>query len=326
MTASLIKDHPLFGVGPGNWKLEIPRYDTAGLIWPNGKFLPTRPHNVYLQVVSETGIPGAILYFSMWILLGLIAFKAIIKSQQEDNRILAILMVAGLAAFATDCMFSFATERIEHSLYIILMGGIILGSYATLENQNIKKSQIFNKRLLIIILLVVVYNIFIGYKKYNFEVHMNYAKAYEDDKNYVNELSEVEEGKTRFATINFLGIPLQLRSGIAYKELKDYKNALSELNIAKRYNPNSFMIYNNMGTIYTEMKDFHKAIENYQQALKLAPKSDIALKNLAINYFNVGNYSACVETIGKVEDKEQDQTLLNTLLNEIKRRMELQKE
>ena len=156
-------------------------------------------------------------------------------------------------------------------------------------------------------------------------MHMNYAKAYENNKNYEEELDEAETGKTNFVTISPEGMPLEVRSSIAYKELKDYKNALKEILQAKSYNPNSAMIYNNMGTIYTEMKEYNKAIENYLKALKLAPKMDITLKNLAINYFNTGNYSATIEALNKVEDKEQDSTLLNNLLNEAKRRLALSK-
>lgn len=322
LTAGLIKDHPVIGVGPGNWKLEIPKYDTTGLIWPNGKFLPTRPHNDYLQVASETGIPGGILFYAMWLMIIVIAVKIILKPGSEDQRILVILMASGLAGFAIDSMFSFPIERIEHSLFIYLIAGIILGNYTRLKENSLQKRRV-NKILVPAFILISTFNIFMGYKKYNFEKHMNYAKAYENEKNYQDELMEVEAGKTSFVTIDPVGVPLEVRSSIAYKELKDYKNALIEINKAKKYHPNSAMIYNNIGIIYTEMKDFNKAIENYLKALKLAPKMDVALKNLAINYFNIENYTGCIEVLGRVEPNEREQ-FLDDLLIEAKRRLSLQ--
>ena len=39
-------------------------------------------------------------------------------------------MLAGLSAVAVDAMFSFANERVEHSIYMTLMAGIIVGMYA----------------------------------------------------------------------------------------------------------------------------------------------------------------------------------------------------
>ena len=323
-TSSLIKDHALVGVGPGNWKLEVIRYDTAGKVWPTGAVLPTRPHNVYLQVLSETGIPGAILYFGMWTIVVVIAFKVIRKCGDEDKRILTILMLAGLAGFATDAMFSFPTERIEHSVYIFLMAGILLGTYAGLNAAGAKTPTPVSKRLIVVPLLLAAYNIFIGFKKYSFEVHMNYAKAYENNKNYQEELAEVEAGKNAFVTIDPLGVPLEVRSSIAYKELKDYNNALIEINKAKQINPNSSMIYNNAGTIYTETRAFDKAIENYLEALKLSPQMGAALKNLALNYFQVGNYAACIDALNKVEATGEDKVFLESMVNEARKRMQFQ--
>ena len=146
-TIQLVKDYPLRGTGPGNWKLAIPFYGTEGLAWASGKYSPDRPHNVYLQVAAETGIPGAVLYFGMWLLIAVAGIKVIIKPGSEQQRILVALMLAGLAAVACDGMFSFPTERIEHSLYMLLMGGIILGSYASAYTTGETKNNPVKKPL-----------------------------------------------------------------------------------------------------------------------------------------------------------------------------------
>ena len=323
-TISLIKDKPVTGAGAGNWKLTIPAYGTEGLIWEYAAYVPDRPHNVYLQILSETGIPGGILYLGFWITIAVIAFKVIVnKSQPEDRRIVNVLMLSGLIAFAVDAMFSFPSERIEHSLYIFLMAGIILGTYPGTKENELQKQPV-NKILLYIFLLIAAFNTFLGYKKYKFEKHFNYAKAYENNKNYQDELTEVEAGKNSLVTVDPEGKPIEIRSSIAYKELKDYNNALIEINKAKKYNPNSAMIYNNTGIIYTEMGDYNKAIENYLKALELAPKMDIALKNLAVNYFNTGNYQGTIETLNKIKKNDPDSVYLNGLLNDAKRRLSSQ--
>ena len=203
------------------------------------------------------------------------------------------------------------------------MGGIILGSYINLPAKK-SGSQPVSHWLSPTMLLIVVFNLFIGIKKNNFETHMNLAKAYDKEKRYQEVIDETEAGKNNFVTIDEAGKSLEIYSSVAYKELKDYKKALEEANIAKKYNPNSLMVYNNMGTIYTEMKDYNKAIENYILALKFAPQMDIAIKNLAINYFNIGNYIGCIETLNKVADKKQDKDLLDNFMNEAKRRLQLQ--
>lgn len=319
-TIKLIKDKPVTGAGPANWKINIPAYGTDDLVWAYGKFAPDRPHNVYLLVASETGIPGAILYFGMWILIAVVAFKVILKSQSEDQRVLNILMLAGLAAFACDCMFSFPTERIEHSLYIMLMAGIILGSYKNVAAKETSPKNLSNKPLLFLILSILIFNLFIGYKKYNYEVHLNRAKAYENLHNFTEMINEAEAGKSDLITMGpETGIIMQLKTAIALKELKRYDEALKEINIAKTYNPNSANVWSTMGTIYTDLKQYDKAIPCYEKAIQLTPHYDIVLKNLSVNYFMANNYEACIKTLNKINIKGD--TYLTDLFNEANRRL-----
>ncbi len=319
-TIRLIKDKPITGAGPGNWKINIPAYGTDGLAWAHGDVAPDRPHNIYLLVAGETGIPGAILYFGMWVLIVIVAFKVIYKPRSEDQRILNILMLCGLAAFASDGMFSFPTERIEHTLYSMLMGGMILGPYKSITGIADSEKKPVNKTMIFLMAAILIFNLFIGYKKYNYEVHLNRAKAFENINNYPEMLNEAEAGKSDFITMGpETGIVLQLKSSIALKELKQYDRALAEINIAKSYNPYNANIWSTMGTIYTDLKQYDKAVACYEKALQFAPYYDIVLKNLAVNYFMVNNYEACIKTLKKLNIA--DDVYLTGLFNEATRKM-----
>ncbi|HVT83673.1 MAG TPA: O-antigen ligase family protein [Chitinophagaceae bacterium] len=322
-TIALIRDHPVLGVGPGNWKVIIASYGTKGLAWAGGYYVPDRPHNVYLLVAAETGIPGLIFYVALWVLIAWAAIRVIRNAANEDQRVLNILMLSGLAAFASDAMFSFPNERIEHSLYLLMMGGIILGSYCNLSGAAGKKI-ILKKNLWFFFLFIAIFNLFLGIKKNNFEVHLNKATAYDKLGEYRSVLNEVEAGKSTWVTIDPVGKSLQLYSCIAWKELKDYNKALQEAETARKYNPNSALVYNNTGTIYTVMGDFDKAIESYKKALQFAPDFETTYKNLAVNYFQVGKYDACIDALSHINvagDK-----YLSGLLEEAKKRIASQKQ
>jgi tetratricopeptide (TPR) repeat protein len=134
---------------------------------------------------------------------------------------------------------------------------------------------------------------------------------------YADVLKEVEAGKNSFITIDPLAKPIELYSGLAYKETSNPERALKEFNIARQYNPNSFLVYNNIGITYTDKKEYDKAIENFMKALSLAPKNEITLKNLSINYFGLKKYKECMETLDKVN--WQSDEYLKSLYNEAKR-------
>lgn len=299
-TLSLIKDHPVTGAGPGNWKLTIPEYGTEGLAWATGTYAPDRVHNVYLQVAAETGLPGALLYFGMWLLIVFVAFKIILKPKNEEQRVLIICMLAGLAGLASDSMFSFPTERFEHTIFFYLMAGIILGVYA---NNNITEKKLsISKPLAMGMAVFCGANILLGFTKVNFEKHWQKAKEFENAGQYAEMIRELDKGKSAFVTgTPDVGAPIELKTAIAFKELKQYENAMREIDKAWIYHPNSAAVWNTLGTIRTELGQFDKALIAYERARQIAPHYDVVLKNLAINLYNLQRYKDCYNVLKEVD-------------------------
>lgn len=299
-TGSIIKDNPLLGVGPGNWKIVIPAYGTANTAFANGIYSPDRPHNVYLQVASETGIPGALFYFGMWVMIAFCGFRVLIQKEPVNNKLPVILMMAGLSAVAVDAFFSFPIDRIEHNLYIMLMGGFILGAYT---RQWLKEKLLPEKTarpVLVFVFMLIAFNIFLGAKNYNFEVRWKHTNVYNTEGRYLETIEEAAKGKNSFAVMDVSGAPLELFTAHAYKQTRDYQSALQEIKKASAYHPNNARIYSEWGTIYTDLQKYDSAIIYYHKALQLTPTYEVPIKNLAANYFTMGNDSACVAELQKI--------------------------
>ena len=306
-TMEVIKDNWVTGVGAGNWKVDVTKYGTEGLSWSKGDYVPDSPHNDYLLVMAEAGIPGALLYVAMWVLIALIAFKTIVKAQSEERRVLNIVMLGGLAGFAIDSMFSFPGDRIEHSLYVYLMAGIILGTAISNNDAASGKLRMKNWQL-VLFGLIAAFNLLLSFKKYSFEKYLLLSKYYEAQGSqqqsanaFQLSIEEGNKGKNAFVSIAPNGYPIEAFTGLAYKGLKKYSEALKELNQSIRYNPYKSALFVNKGTVYTDMKQYDSAILFYKQALKLTPEFDIAYFNMAINYFELKDYKTCVEYFNKTD-------------------------
>jgi O-antigen ligase len=79
----MIKDHPLFGVGNGNY---VSLYDKYTDIYPQFKFYEyTRfpVHNSYLKIESELGIIGGISFVGI-LIASLIQVKKFISTTQDE--------------------------------------------------------------------------------------------------------------------------------------------------------------------------------------------------------------------------------------------------
>lgn len=57
----MMRDHPLTGVGPGNWVVAVPDY----LVAYDEALLTTHAHSLPLQVGVELGLPGLLLWFAL---------------------------------------------------------------------------------------------------------------------------------------------------------------------------------------------------------------------------------------------------------------------
>jgi O-antigen ligase len=310
-TSKLVKDHPVIGVGPANWKLNILSYGSSGTSWSGGYYVPDRVHNVYLQLAAETGIPGAAIYIIFWLLVVVAGFKVLLKPADETQSVLVILLLAGLTAFATDSMFSFPTERIEHMLYVMLMAGTILGCFIA-NNKAGSQAKPLPQWLPGLFIFIALLNGIMGIKKHSFEKNLNYATAYENENRFQEMLGYINAGENSWVNVDQVGISLAAKSGIAYRGQKNYPKALEQFNLAMKYNPNSAMVHNNLGTVYTEMNDYKTAITYYEKALLLAPDFDIVKKNLAFNYYSIGNFKAAIRILEKVKI-DGDEFLVNML-------------
>ena len=73
-TLGMALDHPLFGVGPGNWPVAYPLYTTPGdPAYDTGDIMPTNPwpSSDWMALLAERGLPAALLLLST---LGVILF------------------------------------------------------------------------------------------------------------------------------------------------------------------------------------------------------------------------------------------------------------
>ncbi|MDR4989383.1 MAG: O-antigen ligase family protein [Bacteroidales bacterium] len=108
----LIRRYPLLGVGAGNWKVNILEYENQ----ENPGFIYLyKAHNDFLETTAETGIPGGLLFISIFLLTGW-SFIRHYRKKADDPGVLyraLFLSASGLAFYAVDAFFNFPADRPE---------------------------------------------------------------------------------------------------------------------------------------------------------------------------------------------------------------------
>jgi len=123
-TLKLIEEHPVLGVGTGNWKLEVLKYEN--LTSPDYIYM-YKTHNDFLETTSETGIVGGVLFLSIFILIGYNFLRAFFRrGATEASYKFLFLPAFGLFAYTFDAFFNFPADRPEIcSLFAIYTGACI---------------------------------------------------------------------------------------------------------------------------------------------------------------------------------------------------------
>ena len=82
--------------------------------------------------------------------------------------------------------------------------------------------------------------------------------------------------------------------GIAYKDMEDYRLALSVLEEGEKYDPERTDVYNLMGFCHFKLKAHAEAIACFKKVIALDPSSAIDYANIASNYRDLGQMENAV--------------------------------
>jgi O-antigen ligase len=115
-TPSLIADHPIFGVGAGNFPVWAPRYAIVG--YGGSPFV--HAHNVPLTVAAENGIIGLALLLTFGIAVVVVGVRAILRGGHSPHYPFAVAAAASVAA-------AFFTGMLDNpAATVVIMGAILI--------------------------------------------------------------------------------------------------------------------------------------------------------------------------------------------------------
>jgi len=107
----LIKEDPLLGVGSGNWKVDVLKYENP---IKSDYVYQYKAHNDFIEITAESGIIAGLLYLSIFLLIGYNFIRAFFKKDaSEESYILLFLPAFGLFCYTFDAFFNFPLDRPE---------------------------------------------------------------------------------------------------------------------------------------------------------------------------------------------------------------------
>lgn len=224
-TLEIIKDKPLLGYGVGNHKLAIMKVECAK---KHDYVVSDHAHNDFLEMFSELGIIGILLYVGTYIVFVIIGLKQMFRCRFFINRLFALVALSLLITYANDALFNFPLERADCQIYLVLAIAILLSN--ALRCSKTKETQPINKALLIgLATLVVACFVVEGMHCYSSALQKLRIKQHNGDKSITYTPEDWERKMPCLPNIDESTKPIAVNVAERYANVGNYRKAIDIL-------------------------------------------------------------------------------------------------
>ncbi len=317
----MIQEHPLTGVGAGQWRIQFPKYglEHTDAKVMNGQISIQRPHNDFLWMASEFGIP-ALLFFLGFLFF---VFKALIKKEEANDEWGKLKWVVGFGILA-HLIFSLGDFPYERSGHMFLFFVLL----ALLLSTSSNKSLVSVPALAIWLPLSLLS---LG-SAYAAKAHMKGeilgAKVLEYNKKQDGRIvGAAEKAESFFYRMDNFTNPMPYFSGIG--KLYVQKNAVAaklDFERALSLAPYHILSLNQMGNSFKSEGNLDEALKWYEQAYAISPEFELLRLNLAELYLKQGKIQESFEMLHGCSLTSQNPKLFQLAIQVLPLWMELKKQ
>lgn len=268
---SYIKDNPIMGAGIGNWKLADIPYD---INTENDFSFAKHAHNDFLQVPAETGIPGGLAFYAIFIVAIYNVWRVIKSDKTENEKLISLVSFFMIGAYMIDAALNFPHERPVMQVYLALALAINLSGLVS----DIKVPTIYQAKDIIkiapaftlVLALVATY-----YGKLNFETskyqYVSNKELFADPKRPAKfDNNSKYNGFPNLADNNY---PIDVVRAFNAHHLGDNQEAIRLLNGSTQVNPYSMSNEYMKAIIYNSVNQMDSAMYYAKKGTYARPRN-----------------------------------------------------
>lgn len=303
-SACLFAQHPMLGVGAGNWRINVascPKPDNPDHTFKNYTY--SQPHNEWITFATELGIPGfllaIILFFAPVIL---VFFRILIR--RKELPVATVFYAAFICGFYLFACFDFPFRRIEHNVILFSVLAFLLeknpmnGWFFSTGVRAWKYLRILLAGLLAITVVILIMRIKGEY--YTRLMFANEGKVPEKVIVYGREASNC------FYRLTPNTLPVDWFVGVAQFQSGDPASALTSFQQALKVTPYEVRALNDHAAALYKLDRVAEAKSEFLKTLAIDPFFDDARYNLAaIDFYNGQRDSARILVEGCRESQKK---------------------
>lgn len=290
-TLRMVKDHPVRGVGIGNFRVVYPAYRSIAelSLTPEGQKY-SNTHNDLLQILSETGAVGLLVFIWLVITALRVCLRILRDSKERYYAFLIIGITGSVCATLAHAFFS-SNLRVPSSA---MMFWVWLGVAGAIYKNEFIKPRSLNERkrpsalkysavLLVVVFLasVLIYRMALPLAS---DIYFKKGQSYSNDNRNLEAVTMYEKAASLFPG----NYEPYFMLGNSYQKLGMFPEAFIAYEKASKLNPYDPLISNNLGTIFYRNRQYDKAAAKFEKAVKINPRYFGARYNLYLLYTQTG--------------------------------------
>ena len=284
-TFLMFKTYYVKGVGLGNWQFYYPLFARKGKVDKdfNEERQAKRNHNDYLQIASELGLPGILLFLLFLATVLLSALKLVFKNSELEWGLLGIAGFMSVLSIMGNAMFSFPLQEALPLFFLGVVSSLVIygkNRDAQRYSADFKSFPVLLVLPLLAFIFLLVFNFIWATRLCRADYHFLVGKRYNKGKMYLQSLPPLRKA-IKLNPYNFRGYSLLGRS---LNELKYYHDSVVVNKRALELHPYYINCMNNLGNALRGIHHVDDSIEVYQRAIELFPDFAEAHNNLGIAY------------------------------------------
>ncbi|MFB6291228.1 MAG: O-antigen ligase family protein [Candidatus Bipolaricaulia bacterium] len=275
----MLKDHPLVGIGLGNYKVKFLDYRGRFLTSKKGQdfggYIPrgAQAHNEYVQFTAELGLIGLIAILTSIVILIINVVSRISNPEGRAIKVLGLALTGGVVGFLIHSTVSFPVHLPASSFALVTFLGLINSKAFGDPEYSVKFSGL-SRYLVILLALAFLTTVSVfAYRDWKANVLMGKGKQQIQYGNYY----VAKEKLKKSLALDFQPRQTYYFLGVVERHLGNEKKALKYFEKSRgQFEP--YNLYLQLGTLYQSQNQLDKAEQALQKFLTLEGKPSPKLK------------------------------------------------
>ena len=279
-------DNPFLGVGPGNFSVLEPRYQTPEMenLYQGLNVDISRVHNEYLGTIAEMGIPAAFLALIFLGYLLTAIFRSLPESRDQEEFLSRLGITGGLFASLVIALFTFNLHNPASGFIFWVLAGAALktGAGKTLQFTRVDRGKTLAVTRAALGALGIL---LLGYVAYQ-NLRVARAEVYFRDglrRMAMEKAQPAEESLSRAIAVNPGRASYFYNRAMCRHFLKNVTDAAGDMKRYLELNPYSARGRQALGVMLVELGREPEALREIERAIELYPRPAPELFSLLLN-------------------------------------------